>query len=149
MIKVWVDGLAKGNHLKGKGEAAVGVVIEGTIRRNWLSHKIKEPLTNNEAEYVALLVAARYIRMVSGKGEDVFIFSDSALVVNQLNGVWKTNDKKFIPIQDEIRSLLDGANVYYIWVNREQTKEADRLANQAFKAEGSPMYSVQEFFGGD
>lgn len=153
MIKVWVDGLAKGNHLRGKGEAAVGIVINlmsgQVVFPTSASYSIKEPLTNNEAEYVALLLAAREINILklADEGDDIFVFSDSALAVNQMNKTWKTKDKKFIPIQEAIRELFNGYNVFYVWINREQNKEADRLANEANKDSRSKVYSVREYFG--
>jgi len=145
--KVWIDGLAKGNHIKGKSEAAVGILVKDAEKKEGLSIRIKELLTNNEAEYAALLFAARYLKLMGVKGEDVFIFTDSALVANQMNGVWKTKDKKFVPVQDEIKSLLNDFNVSYIWVSRDKNKEADKLANKAIKDENSALCSMWTEFG--
>ena len=147
-IKAWIDGVAKGNHLGGGGEAAAGIVIGGDIRHNTLSYKIKEQLTNNEAEYAALLLCARYLKLVASRGNDILIFSDSMLLVNQMNRVWGTKDKKLVPVQEEVRSLLDGFDVYYIWVSRDKVEEADALANKAIK-EGVVLCSVSPFFGDD
>ena len=77
--KVFVDGASSAL------EADVGIVII-TPEGIWLEHSFRLSFraSNNEAEYEALLVD---LRVVLGMGaRDVEIYSDSRLVVNQVQG---------------------------------------------------------------
>jgi hypothetical protein len=49
-----------------------------------------------------------------------------------MNGTWQiksATSKKFVP---EIRRLLEGRKIQYIWIPREQNVEADELSNLAY-----------------
>jgi ribonuclease HI len=59
--------------------------------------------TNNEAEYEGLIALLEYLH---GHFQRVLIFSDSALVVNQVNGAWKINDEKLRPLVARAYALL-------------------------------------------
>lgn len=149
MIKIWVDGLSRGNHKSGKGTGAVGIVIESESNTYHFGYRINQPITNNEAEYAALLIASRKVSEF-GKifAQEVFVFTDSQLVANQMNGCWKTKEKKFIPIQKEITNHLNVfKNVFYVWIPRKMNKEADTLANRAADSE-KQMYSMSPYFSG-
>lgn len=67
--------------------------------------------------------------------EDVIIYGDSNMVINQMSGVWKvrTKGKPKIYMSNhalaiQLRALLP--NVRYRWIPREQNTEADALSTQ-------------------
>jgi ribonuclease HI len=88
-------------------------------------------MTNNVAEYTALKHAAEWVSRHGGD-EEIEIKGDSQLVIHQMNGTWQvrsTTSKKFVP---EIRMLLEGRKIQFIWIPREQNVEADKLSNLAY-----------------
>ncbi|MFP4579349.1 MAG: ribonuclease HI family protein [Candidatus Sumerlaeia bacterium] len=128
-VKVFVDGAAKGN----PGPASIGMVvtdIEGkTIYED--GQYIGEE-TNNVAEYTALITILKVL-VANGKPK-AFVFSDSALMVNQLNYQWKVKNPGIIPLFNEVQKLrrqLSGFQITH--VRRENNKRADELANIAFR----------------
>jgi ribonuclease HI len=147
MIKIWVDGLSRGNHKSGKGIGAVGIVIESESNTYHFGYRMDQPVTNNEAEYAALLIASRKVSEF-GKifAQEVFVFTDSQLVANQMNGCWKTKEKKFLPVQIEIETHLSVFNnVFYVWIPRNMNKEADKIANRAADSE-KQVCSLSPYF---
>jgi len=77
-------------------------------------HKIirgsTKPHTNNEAEYLAVLQA-----VIGGATE---VYSDSQLVVKQLNGEYKVNKPELLYLHNEVLKRSNG-KVKFVWVPRE------------------------------
>lgn len=69
--------------------------------------------TNNEMEYEALLWALR-------REEKCVIFSDSQLVVNQVNGLWKVKEPRLFPLCQEAKKLLAEKFCTLKWIPRKQ-----------------------------
>ena len=68
------------------------------------------------------------------------MFSDSELVVRQVEGRYKVKHPDMVPLHREATSLLrrfETASVSH--VRREQNREADRLANQALDEKTSKL----------
>ena len=87
-VEVYTDGASRGN----PGESGVGVLI---VREDFTKEEIKEYIgkgTNNEAEYKALIRALRYL--LDHGIRAVRVHTDSKLVANQINGLWKVKDSK-------------------------------------------------------
>jgi ribonuclease HI len=81
--------------------------------------------SNNEAEYLSLIYLAE--RLIEHEVTSVTIKGDSLLVVNQVRGIWKANEK-MRPYRDKARELLDQLAWYKILhVPRAQNKKADAL----------------------
>src|ERR1039458_6284472 len=64
------------------------------------SIKRVEGLTNNEAEYRALLAVLKYL----AEGSRARIFTDSQLVCQQFNGNWAVNDDKLATLLADRKS---------------------------------------------
>jgi ribonuclease HI len=94
--------------------------------------------SNNVAEYQALIHALRWAR---GRGaRRLRLYSDSELVVRQVNGQYKVKHPDMIPLHREATSLLrefEAATLAH--VRREQNRDADRLANQALDEKASRL----------
>lgn len=123
---VYFDGASRGN----PGPAAAGwaivssdgVVAEGGERLG--------RLTNNQAEYEALLRALRAARDFGL--DELDIRGDSQLVVKQLRGEWNTNDPELKEKRVTARELLRAFERWDIeHVPREINERADDLANEA------------------
>ena len=85
--------------------------------------------TNNMAEYAGV-IAGLDIALYRGL-TNVDLFSDSQLVVNQINGTFKIKDKKFEPMVNEAREKLMAINGRLIQIPRAENNAADSLAKQA------------------
>ena len=126
-LTIFTDGVARGN----PGDGGFGVIIKG--RDGNLLEEIGGYLgvtTNNFAEYSGLVAALR--ASLKYQAAHIEIYSDSQLVVRQLNGLYRVKSESLLPLHKEARrlmSLMENVAVYYI--PREKNKEADALANKA------------------
>jgi ribonuclease HI len=124
-VRAHIDGAARGN----PGPAGAGVFIEAEDDRP--AEELFESLgktTNNVAEYRALLLALRRAKEMGA--DAVEILSDSLLLVQQVNGVFKVKAPHLIPIvSDAVRQAKSFRRFSIRHVPREQNKKADRLAN--------------------
>jgi ribonuclease HI len=133
-IIIYTDGGSRGN----PGKAAIGVVFcneeEQIIKK--FGEYLGDNLTNNDAEYKAIIFALKKFKSVFGKAiadiSDVEIRADSELVVKQLNGDYRLTDPKIQQFFIEIWNLkFDFKSVKFKHIPRERNKEADALVNQA------------------
>ena len=70
----------------------------------------------------------------------VRIYSDSELVVKQMDGRYKVKHENMVPLHREARALMARLpDVKLTHVRREQNKDADRLANQALDEKASKL----------
>jgi len=137
-IIIYTDGGSRGN----PGPAAIGIVIcngKNQIIRRY-SQYLGDNLTNNQAEYEAVIFGLNKIKLISGKKKaknlEIELRSDSEFLVNQLNGQYKILDSKIQPLFIKIWNLkLDFKKVKFNHIPREKNKEADSLANEGLKGE--------------
>lgn len=123
----FIDGGSRGN----PGPAGYGVVVKDA--REQVVDSISEFIgvrTNNVAEYSGLLAALHY-----ALGHDlsaVRIFSDSELLVRQMNGQYKVKSPDLRPLFEQAQALAAKIPNFRIeHVRREFNREADALANEA------------------
>ena len=128
MTEVYIDGGSRGN----PGPAGVGVYFPDLVEiAEYLGHR-----TNNFAEYSSLVLALRFA--VAIRSIKLRVFSDSELVVRQINGIYKVRN-------ENIKNLYDAAQRWIVLipdfsivhVRREGNREADRLANEAMDAQNN------------
>lgn len=92
-------------------------------------------LTSNLAEYYSLYFLLLMIRDQEIK--NIIIHSDSRLLVNQMNNVWKIKNEGIIyqPLAIKSQSLLNdlkkNCQIQIKWIKREKNKVADHLSKQA------------------
>ncbi len=136
-IIIYTDGGSRGN----PGPSGIGVVFcneKGqTIKR--YSEYLGDNLTNNEAEYKAVIFALKKFKSVFGRKlaatSEIEIRSDSELLVKQLNAKYKVLDPKIQPLFLDIWNLqFDFGKLKFKALKRERNKEADRLVNEALDA---------------
>ena len=95
-------------------------------------------VTNNTAEYRALLVGLQEAQQLGSK--EVEIYLDSELVVNQIKGVYRVRDSKLKILEGEVRRLLGHFARWMIsHIPREENREADRLAREAVRDKGDQV----------
>jgi ribonuclease HI len=97
--------------------------------------------TNNQAEYRSLEAA---LITILNKSQEEFptevnIFSDSQLIVNQINGVYRVNDQ-IRPYYETTKvaflKLQEVCPVTLTWIRREFNTEADALCNAQMDRHG-------------
>ena len=128
-IKLYTDGGSRGN----PGPGGIGIHIES------LNKKYAEfigAVTNNEAEYQALIFALEKVKSLLGKTKakqaELQCFSDSELMVKQLNHEYKIKEERIQQYFIKIWNLmLDFSRVEFTHIPREKNKVADELANEA------------------
>ena len=131
-VIVHTDGACRGN----PGRSGAGVVIQSEDGREIarISRYLGE-MTNNMAEYTALLIALKEARS-AGAGT-ITVKSDSELLVRQINGEYKVKNEALQIMHQSAMDLLRGFKRWKVMhVRREENREADRLANQAVDREG-------------
>ena len=139
-IVIYTDGGSRGN----PGKAAIGVVFcnekDEVIKK--FGEYLGDNLTNNDAEYAAVIFALKKFKVLFGKEmakiAEVEIRSDSELLVHQMNGKYKVENEKIQKFFMEIWNLkIDFAGVKFKAIPREKNKEADALVNQTLDAQSS------------
>jgi len=136
-IIIYTDGGSRGN----PGPSSAGVVVcneKGQSIKEY-SEYLGDKLTNNEAEYKAVIFALKKFKAVFSKklakNSEVEIRSDSELLVKQLNAQYKIMNENIQPLFLEIWNLrFDFKKLKFKQISRDKNKEADRLANEALDA---------------
>jgi ribonuclease HI len=141
ILKIFTDGGAKGN----PGPAAIGIVfyIDGKI-----VFKHREDIgvaTNNDAEYKAVITALEKVganlNLPAGKAgspvhkiKKIELYSDSSLMVNQLNGLFKVKNARIREYVFKIKGLEQeiGLPISYTHIPREKNQLADALVNNEY-----------------
>ncbi|MFC1986609.1 ribonuclease HI family protein [Chloroflexota bacterium] len=128
-VIVYVDGACTGN----PGPGAIGVVI--LDENNQEVGSCKECIgetTNNRAEYQALIkgldVAAGICR------KKVICFSDSELVVKQLNKIWRIKNPELLKLNIEVNNrsrLFEEVVFQHIGRQNKYISKADKLTKDA------------------
>ena len=125
MLVINIDGASRGN----PGPAGIGIVftrdnLRITDHREFIGKK-----TNNQAEYAALKKA---LQIASAFDNELTVLSDSQLIVNQRNNMYKVRSKQLKIIFREISTIERRfKKVIYKHIPREKNEYADLLANQA------------------
>lgn len=131
-IIIFTDGGSKGN----PGFSGAAFLIcnekEEILKKYKFSLGIK---TNNEAEYQAVLLALKKIKVLFGKEKckelEVQINTDSELLYYQLKGKYKILDPKLQKLFIEIWNLkTDFKEVKFNLIKREKNKIADSLVKE-------------------
>jgi len=124
---VRTDGASRGN----PGQAAAGIVIEREDGSQVAVGKLYlGALTNNQAEYRALILGLKSVAQYAPAA--VTVFMDSELVVRQMVGRYKVNPGPLLALHEEARALAAALpQVTFTHVLRGRNAVADRLANEA------------------
>ena len=126
MYEIYCDGASRSN----PGDASIGVSInKDKVEIDTIKKKIGIN-TNNVAEYLGLIAALEYC--VENKVNNVRIFLDSLLVVQQVNMEYKVKSKKLQAHYEKSLNLIDQIEDIEIHhIRREFNSRADQLANEA------------------
>jgi ribonuclease HI len=126
---LYFDGCSKGN----PGPSGSGAMIQGC----WSDSEYVGITTNNVAEYKGLILGLKEVCMNYKHFKNLTIKGDSMLVINHMTGKYKVKAPHLIPLYNQAKELTkelsQTMNLEFLYVPREQNKEADSLANDALK----------------
>ena len=133
LLQIHIDGGSRGN----PGDAGYGVYVQdaegGDVARLYGYLGVA---TNNVAEYQGLIQGLRFA--LEQGARRVHVYSDSELVVRQIEGRYKVKHPAMVPLYREASELLGRFTRWHIaHVPRAQNKEADRLVNRALDEKAS------------
>lgn len=96
-------------------------------------------VTNNEAEYQAVISALKKFKALFGKklakNTEIELRSDSELLIKQLSGEYKILEPKIQSLFIDVWNLkLDFKKLKFKLISRKKNEEADRLVNEALNS---------------
>jgi len=125
-----IDGGSRGN----PGPAAAGFTLTDIAGTQLQAKGLAlGRTTNNVAEYTGLVKALEAASQIGA--EQLVVFSDSELLVRQINGEYKVKSKLLKPFFEQAVSMLESFKSWQVrHVRRQNNVEADKLLNQALDA---------------
>jgi ribonuclease HI len=124
--QVYVDAAIRAE----RGQCGLAAIVRDTrgAVTQWLGTTTSR-LTNNEAEYAAAIFALGQLK--NDPARPVVVFSDSLILVHQMQGRAATRAPELRQKQAELRQLVAGfASVRFQHIQREHNRLADALANE-------------------
>ncbi len=128
IIEVFCDGASRGQGQKRIGEAACATTIYRNRKKIAQFARGLGPRSNNEAEYEAVIAGLLICSM--GDLLNPVIYTDSAVVANQINGKWKCRNDSLLPLLMTVEDIRDEFNFKVVQVERSFVWEPDALANE-------------------
>jgi ribonuclease HI len=131
LLTIHTDGASRGN----PGPAAFAYTIGGDGVKTVEECGVLGRMTNNQAEYTALVNALRHATRL-GKQYRLAIKSDSELLVKQMRGEYRVKDPDLRSLYDEARRLAhEFVGVTFQHIRREENTRTDALCNRALDAD--------------
>jgi ribonuclease HI len=125
--KLYIDGAARNN----PGPAGAGVYITKNDTIEMKKQFYLGIKTNNQAEYLALLLGLCSVQEKIASSDLLHIMSDSQLLVRKIRGEYKVKDQTLQLLHLVAQKLLKNFNYAIDHLVREENTQADALANQA------------------
>lgn len=123
--RMYTDGGSRGN----PGDSACAYVIcnidDNVVEKSGVYMGLS---TNNKAEYQGLRLGLERAREIGI--QQLQVFMDSQLVINQVNGLYKVKNRDLAPMHQEILALAKlFKKITFVYIPRELNKIADREVN--------------------
>lgn len=136
-ILLEADGAYRG---KDGGVASFGYLVKKdskTVREDY-GIMLEDRVTNNYAEYMAVIKGLEWIKGSDLEFDKIIIRSDSQLVVKQVNGEWSVNSDNMKDLHKDVRELIKffeekNKSVMVKHVDRENNIKADELSQLALE----------------
>ena len=123
-VELFIDGSAD---LQSKTAGIGGVIFVNQEKFKFFSEYLHDS-TNNEAEYESLIFGIEML--IENKLFNANIFSDSQLVVNQVNGIYKIKNDRMKLLHQRATNLLSSLNDWtFDYIPREKNSIADKYAD--------------------
>lgn len=124
--KLFVDGASRNN--PGPAGAGIYLLKDGIVVEKhgfFLGTK-----TNNQAEYLALLIGLFFVKQHMDPQDFLEVISDSQLLIRQLQGAYKVSHPELKPLFNAAKKILSDFSHITLHVLRHENVHADRLANE-------------------
>lgn len=127
-LVIYTDGGSRGN----PGPAAAAFILTGADKKQLCAKGFFiGQATNNVAEYIGAIKAMETARQIGAKR--ITVFSDSELLVRQINGQYRVKNEQLKPLFLQAVELLNGFESWKVrHITRDKNKHADKLVNQVF-----------------
>jgi ribonuclease HI len=130
--KIYTDGGSRGN----PGDSACAFVIldmnNNVVEK---SGYYMGMATNNQAEYYGFKKGLERARDLGIN--KISLYSDSQLVVNQMNGIYKVKNQELAPLHEDVQTLARSfEKISFSYVPRELNKIADKEVNRILDSQG-------------
>ncbi|WCJ35536.1 Pro-Pol polyprotein [Euphorbia peplus] len=127
--EIFVDGSAN------KSQSGIGIFCkspDGLVFRH--AATLGFDSSNNAAEYEAILLGLRLVRLI--RADKAIIKSDSGLATNQIRNSWETKHARMKKYHEMVKRTIEecelmGCKVEIVQIPREENMEADHLAKLA------------------
>lgn len=129
-VTIYTDGGSRGN----PGPGAAGFILtDSTGAKLQAKGLYLGKTTNNVAEYTGLVKALE--SAVQLGAEQVQAYSDSELLVRQVNGRYKVKSEHLKPLFQQVMVLLEEFGKWQVeHIPRDKNKQADKVVNMAMDA---------------
>lgn len=138
MIKAYFDGCMEPKNPGGTG--AYGVIVFKNDQEIYRASKMFDPTpnqSNNYAEYAGFLAILEYLLKNEMEQEEIHIYGDSNLVIQQMSGRWKIRQGYYVPLALIARKLVvKFPKLKLQWIPREENNLADELSKAELKKAG-------------
>ena len=128
-ISIYTDGAARGN----PGPSASGYAIYKGRQALHGHSEYNGRATNNYAEYRAIILALEWCASnLQGQEPEMELYSDSELVIRQINGSYKIKSTSLKPLNEKVRSLvkkLKGIKFYNVSREDRRISKVDKSLN--------------------
>lgn len=138
-LNIYTDGASRGN----PGPAAAGFVLTDSHGKELAAKGIYlGEATNNVAEYTGLVRALEAAKQFLPK--QLCVYSDSELMVRQINGQYKVKSEQIRPVYQQVMSLLELFESYKVkHIPRGKNSRADGLCNRALDRQSDVQAKVE------
>ncbi|MBN2267075.1 MAG: ribonuclease HI family protein [Candidatus Babeliaceae bacterium] len=131
-LQLNIDGVARNN----PGPAGAGICIFKDDQLLEAHGFYLGALTNNEAEYSALVIGLALIAKLVSRGDRIVVVSDSELLIRQLTGVYRVKKKELLHLYNRAQALVEELrqrgvkDITFRHVPRDENRCADKWANK-------------------
>lgn len=125
-VRMFIDGASRNN----PGLAGVGIFIVKDDKPVEKLGFFIGTKTNNQAEYLALIIGTFYLKKHLTGDDLILINSDSELLVKQIKGEYRVKDSGLKLLYAIAKQLLEPMSFDIGHLLREDNKIADALANK-------------------
>lgn len=122
---LFIDGAARNN----PGPAGAGIYIVKNGEPHSRHGFYLGTKTNNQAEYLALVLGVCHAVELMGKLDTLKIYSDSELLVRQIKGIYAVKNKELRILHERAKTMLAPIKYSTHHILRERNAIADALAN--------------------
>lgn len=122
---LYIDGAARNN----PGPSGVGIIIKHNDETLLEAGYFLGTKTNNQAEYLALIIGLMHLYELAESKSLVNIITDSQLLARQITGHYRVKEPALQKLHAQALKLLRTYNYTMQHVLRAHNREADKMAN--------------------